>query len=117
LLQWYLLSPCRASTAVKRTSAFESDSARTISRLKSRNGSYVLEHVEHIVHFTCTHHKRHYYSFPSHLRKRKCFNISDYISSNSHQWFLEEAWKVMELSWNPNAWCTLRNRSITTHTI
>lgn len=52
-LQWYLLSPSRASTAVKRFKALVRESARTISRLKSSRGSYVLEQVEQTVHLTC----------------------------------------------------------------
>jgi hypothetical protein len=52
-LQWYLLSPSKASTAVKRFKALVRESARTISRLKSSRGSYVLEQVEQTVHLTC----------------------------------------------------------------
>jgi len=52
-LQWYLLSPSKASTAVKRFKALVRESARTISKLKSSKGSYVFEQVEHTVHLTC----------------------------------------------------------------
>lgn len=37
--QWYLLSPSKASTAVNRFKAFVRESARTISKLRSKSGS------------------------------------------------------------------------------
>lgn len=56
---WYCLSPpSNCSAAVKFASALCKESAWTISRLKSKNGSNLLEQYEHCKHLTCRSNKK-----------------------------------------------------------